>query len=261
MATAEVVSILHPVSEEAENRKSEAKKHWSTITKAGGMLSVSSLRIGYHAAILKRGGMFGILGFENESEAQEASGIGDSTWYAMIRLAEQFPGVEESIFVEMKQANAKALADLPESKRLTEYWLRRAATDSMDTFAALIDEEMDGKARASDGKERTVSLNYKMPKSRKKAVEEGLREYAKQVGVEGDESRALELLVAEKTGSVSLVEAITHGVHRCGKVKELIESGIMSSDEVLAQVVVLNEDSILEFTSALEGVQILESTD
>jgi len=257
MATAEVISILHPVSEEAENRKAEAKKHWSIITKSGGLVAINSLRIGFHAAIVKAQGMFGILGFENESEAQKESGVGDSTWYAMIRLAEQFQGVEESLFVAMKQANAKALADLPESKRLTEYWLRRAATDSMDTFAALIDSELDGKARESDGKERTVSLAYKMPKSRKKAVEAGLKEYAKSVGVEGDESRALELMVAEQTGSVSLIGAITNAVQRCKKVKELIEGGIMSSDEVLSQVVVLNEESILEFSQALQN---LEST-
>ena len=255
MATAEVISILAPVSEEAEHRKAEAKKHWSTITKSGGLVSVNSLRIGFHAAILKSQGMFGILGFENEKEAQEASGVGDSTWFAMIRLAEQFNGVTEDLFCGMRQANAKALADLPESKRLTEYWLRRAATDSIDTFAALIDTEMDGHAKASDGKERTVNYSVKMPKSRKKAVEAGLKEYAKTVGVEGDESRALELMVAEQTGSVSLIGAITNAVQRCKKVKELIEGGIMSSDEVLSQVVILNEESILEFASALESAE------
>ena len=69
MATAEVVSILSPVSEEAENRKQEAKKHWGTITKSGGLISVNSLRIGFHAAILKREGMFGILGFEKIGRA------------------------------------------------------------------------------------------------------------------------------------------------------------------------------------------------
>src|ERR1700678_1249400 len=110
MATA-VVSILSPVSEEAENRKAEAKKHWSTITKSGGLVSVNSLRIGFHAAILKKENLFGLLGFENEKEAQESSGVGDSTWYAMIRLAEQFNGVAEDMFVGMRQANAKALAD------------------------------------------------------------------------------------------------------------------------------------------------------
>jgi hypothetical protein len=257
MATAEVVSILSPVSEEAENRKAEAKKHWSAITKAGGLVSVNSLRIGYHAYALKKDSLFGILGFENEKQAQEASGVGDSTWFAMIRLAEQFNTVTEGLFCEMKQANAKALADLPESKRLTEYWLRRAATDSMDTFAALIEAELDGHAKASDGKERTVSYSVKMPKSRRNSVQSGLLEYAKTVGVDGDESRALELLVAEKTGTPSLIGTITSAVQKLKQVKEWCESGL-SSDEVLAKVVVLNEEMILEFAAALNGVQNLE---
>jgi hypothetical protein len=251
--SAAVVSILIPVSEEAENRKQEAKKHWGAITKAGGLVSVNSLRIGFHAYALKKDSLFGILGFENEKQAQEASGVGDSTWFAMIRLAEQFSGVGEELFVGMKQANAKALADLPESKRLTEYWLRRAATDPTDTFKAVIEEELDGKARESDGKERTVSYSVKMPTSRRKAVQSGLLEYAKEVGVEGDESRALELLVAEKTGTPSLIGVIISAVQKLKSVKNLCESGL-SSDEVLAKVVVLNEEMILEFATALQNL-------
>jgi hypothetical protein len=258
MATAEVVSILSPVSEEAENRKAEAKKHWSAITKAGGLVSVNSLRIGYHAYALKKDSLFGILGFENEKQAQEASGVGDSTWFAMIRLAEQFNTVTEGLFCEMKQANAKALADLPESKRLTEYWLRRAATDSMDTFAALIEAELDGHAKASDGKERTVSYSVKMPKSRKKVIEAGLLEFAKSVGVEGDQSRALELIVQEHTGSVSLIESITHAITKIGEIKDMKESS-MSVDEIIDFVYKRLDEIIAEFQDALNGVQNLES--
>lgn len=257
-AVADVVSILRPESEEADRRKQEAKKHWSIITKSGGLVSVNSLRIGFHANVLKKDNLFGILGFENEKEAQQASGVGDSTWYAMIRLAEQFNGVSEDLFVGMKQANAKALADLPESQRLTEYWLRRAATDSMDTFAALIDAELDGKARESDGKERTVNYSVKMPTSRRKAVQSGLLEYSKVVGCDGDESRALELLVAEKTGTPSLVGTITSAVQKMKQVKTWIESGL-SSDEVLSKVVVLNEEMILDFAACLDSLQNLES--
>jgi hypothetical protein len=255
MAATAVVSILRPVSEEAETRKADAKRHWATITKSGVLVGTNSLRIGFHAYALKSQGMFGILGFENEKEAQEASGVGDSTWYAMLNLAEKFNGVSEELFCGMRQANAKALKDLPESKRLTEYWLRRAATDSMDTFKALIDTEMDGKARESDGKERTVSLAYKMTKSQKSAIETGLKEIAKEFGCEGNDSRTIELLVAEKTGSVSLIAVLTNAVQRCKKVKELIESGIMSSDEILSQIVILNEEAILEMAEALQNLE------
>ena len=254
MATAEVVSILSPVSEEAENRKQEAKKHWGTITKSGGLISVNSLRIGFHAAILKREGMFGILGFENEKEAQQASGVGDSTWYAMIRLSEQFNGVSEELFCGMRQANAKALAELPESKRLTEYWLRRAATDSMDTFAALIDAELDGKARDSDGKERTVSFAVKMSKSQKKSVETGLQEISKELGCEGNDAKTIELMVAERREGVSLVGTISKAIDRIAEIKKLGNSGL-STEEALEKAYAGLDEIVADFRAALENLQ------
>ena len=253
MATAEVVSILSPVSEEAENRKQEAKKHWGTITKSGGLISVNSLRIGFHAAILKREGMFGILGFENEKEAQQASGVGDSTWYAMIRLSEQFNGVSEELFCGMRQANAKALAELPESKRLTEYWLRRAATDSMDTFAALIDAELDGKARDSDGKERTVSFAVKMSKSQK-SVETGLQEISKELGCEGNDAKTIELMVAERREGVSLVGTISKAIDRIAEIKKLGNSGL-STEEALEKAYAGLDEIVADFRAALENLQ------
>ena len=256
--SAAIVSILSPVSEEAETRKQEAKTHWGAIKKSGGLVSVNSLRIGFHAAILKREGMFGILGFENEKEAQEASGVGDSTWFAMIRLAEQFNGVSEELFCGMRQANAKALANLPESKRLTEYWLRRAATDSMDTFAALIDSELDGKAKDSDGKERTVSFAVKMSKSQKKAVEPGLQEISKELGCEGNVAKTLELMVAERRDSVSLVGTISKAIDRIAGIKKLGDSGL-SAAEVLEKAYAGLDEIVEEFRTALHSAQNLES--
>ena len=253
------VSILEPVSEEAESRKREAKKHYAIICKAGGLVSVNSLRVGYHAYALKKDNLFGILGFANESEAQKASGVGDSTWYANLRLAEQFVGADEELFCAMKQANAKLLADMPESKRLTEYWLRRAATDSMDTFAAVVDAEMEDKARSSDGKETTVSFSVKMPKSRKKVIQSGLLEYGKEVGAEGDEGKALELLVAEHTGGTSLIAAITFAINRIAEVKKLGDKSGLSAAEILEKVYAGLDDVVDGFRVALESVQNLES--
>ena len=248
------VSILEPVSKEAESRKKEALVHWKAIQQSGPLVSTNSLRIGYHAAALKREGLFGILGYENEKEAQEASGVKQSTWFNVVRIADAFPNVEEKVYIAMKLTNAEALMDLPESKRLTEYWMRRAATDSIDTFKAVVDEEMNGKAKPSDGREKIVTFSEKMPKSRKKAVDDGLLEISKEYGCEGDKGRTLELLVAEKTGSPSLIGAITNAVQRCKKIKDLIESGL-SSDEVLSQVVILNEETILEFSESLQNLE------
>jgi len=239
---------------EAASRKKEALSHWKAIQQSGPLVSTNSLRIGYHAAALKRQSLFVMLGYESERQAQEASGVKQATWFNVVRIADAFPNVEEKIFCAMKLTNAEALMDLPESKRLTEYWMRRAATDSTDTFKAVIDEEMNGKEKPSNGREKIVSFSVKMPRSRKKVVDAGLLEISKEFGCEGDESRTLELLVAEKTGTPSLITVITTAVQRCKKIKELIESEL-SSDEILSQVVILNEESILELAASLQNLE------
>ena len=107
-----------------------------------------------------------MLGYESERQAQEASGVKQATWFNVVRIADAFPNVEEKIFCAMKLTNAEALMDLPESKRLTEYWMRRAATDSTDTFKAVIDEEMNGKEKPSNGREHIVTFSARCRRSK-----------------------------------------------------------------------------------------------
>lgn len=247
------IGLLSPVSEEAENRKKEAKKHFDAIRKSGGLVQVNSLRIGFHAYALKRDNMFGILGFDDEDAARDAAGVGESTWYANIRLAEQFNGVSEELFCAMKQANAKALADLPESKRLTEYWVRMAAQDSLKDFAEKVDKEMEGKARASDGKEASSSLKVSMPVSRKNVIEMKLKQVAEEMG-EQDQGRALELLLVERTEGVSLIGAITKAVTQIAEIKKLGETGL-SAAEVLEKTHAALDSIVETFREALEAAQ------
>jgi hypothetical protein len=246
------ISVLEPVSEEAELRKKEAKDHWKAIQQAGPLVSTNSLRIGFHAAALKRDGLFGILGYENEKQAQEASGTKQATWYNVMRIAEAFPGVAETLFVAQKLTNAEAAMDLPESKRLTEYWMRRAATDSIDAFRKAVDKELDGAEKSSNGRERVVSISIKMTKSQKKSVETGLQEFAKAAGCDGNEAKALELLVQEHVGGVGLIESIHDAITKIGEIKEMKDSS-RSIEEIMDAAYVVLDEIIAEFQDALEG--------
>jgi hypothetical protein len=252
MATA-TVDLGNPAQ-----RKAEAQKHFNIICKAAVPVSVNSLRIGYHAAILKRDSLFGILGFETDKQAQEASGVKESTWHNVIRIAQAYDGVDEESFVAMKLSNAETLMDLPESKRMSKRWLGLAASKSMEEFADLVTAELNGDARPSAGRENVVQFQVKMPKTRKKAVESGLLEYAESVGAKGDMSRGLELMVAERKGSVSLIESITKAMERIGKIKEFEASGL-SADEILEKVNGELEEMAELFRAALNGVQNLDS--
>lgn len=238
----------------ASERKTEAKRHFEAIVKSGEQESICSLRIGWHAHILKRENLFGLLGFESEDDARKASGIGRSTWYDTIRLAEAFDGIKEEQFTSMKLANAKALSDLPESKRLSREWIRMAGSMPVEKFQAKVDEEMNGKAKPSDGRESTSTLKVSMSSSQKKVVEECLKEYGAAVGVDGDLSKALELMVVEHTGSTTLIGSITNAVQRIKNAKSLASSGL-SADEALTKILDELDSMLLEFSQALASAQ------
>lgn len=249
MATA---SLLSPDSELAEERKQTAQAHWDAIRSANPLVGTNSLRIGFHAYALKKDNLFGILGYESEDVAREAAEVGESTWYANIRLAEQFAGVSEELFINAKQANLKTLADLPESKRTTEYWLRMAATDRIRDFAAKVDKELEGKARASDGKEASTSLKVSMPVSRKAVIEEKLKQVAEELG-EQDQGRALEMILVERTEGVSLIGAIRQALDKIKWIKELSFQNISTVDALAKTLTEL--DSMVElFRQALQNL-------
>ena len=250
-------------AKEAAQRKAEAQKHFDIILKSGAMESVSSMRIGWHAAYLKKNDLFGILGFKTESEARQAAGVGESTWYANIRLAEAFEGITEAQFVSMKQASAKALSDLPESKRKDGSWIRWAGSMKIEDFAAKCDEVMDGKAKPSDTKERGVVIKMSVPKSRKESLEHHLERCATQMGINPDDKgKVVEMLAVERDGQTGLIEAITNAVQRIKAAKKLQEDNL-SAEEALEKVNVLLDEMALDFhdalTAASDGVQNLES--
>lgn len=261
-ATAEVLQM--PVNESAskreaeeqeiKSRKEEAIFHYENIKRAAVLQSRNSLRIGYHAAILKAKKLWGMLGFKDEKEAQLESGVKDSTWYNVIRLAEAFNTVPEELFISMKLANCVALADLPEAKRVDRDWLKWAADESIRDFTKRCDEEMNGKARDSDTKEHPTTMRMTMPASRQKVIEEGAKKFAEKHGLDpADTSKAIECMVVEQSQSegTTLIGAITGAVQKIKAAKEKVHSGI-SVEEGLALMEKMADDLILEFAAALE---------
>lgn len=243
--------------EEIKIRKSEAKAHFDAIKKACLLQSTSSLTIGYHAHWLKKHNQFGVLGFASEDEARQAAGVGQSTWYDVIRIAGAFEGVEEKKFTAMKLTNAKALAELPESKRHDTEWLRSAEVDSIEKFAEKISVEMQDKARPSDTKEKPSVMKMSMPASRKEVIETSLKDYAQAIGVE-DTGQALELLVVERTGGPTLIGAISKSAAILKEARQLKESEL-SAEEVIEKLYKAVDDVLIEISAAMEQVQNLDS--
>jgi acetolactate synthase small subunit len=241
-----------PQPQGAEERKKIATEHFEAIKSASGPHSRSSLVIGYHGNCLKKANLFGILGFATEEETRQAADVGKATWYNTLSIASAFEGLPMELFIAMKLVNAQAAVDLPDSKRLDRDWVTKAAELTEKQFAKLVDEALNGKARASDGKERTATLKVDMPASRKVVIEAKVKEFAEAHDMEpSDTGKVIEAMAVEATGGKTMLDAILHAVQRGQKIKELCESGL-SSDEVLAQVIVLNEEMILEMGELLE---------
>ena len=242
-------------AEDIKERKARAKAHFDAIKEAGQLHSRTSMVIGWHAYRMKADGDFGVLGFADENEARIASGVGESTWYANIRLAEAFKELPEKRFISMKQANAKALADMPESERLSTTWIRMAETMKIEDFAAKVDDAMDGKARASDGKERSKTMKLSMPASRMAVIEEKAKEFAISHGLEpGDIGKAIEVSLIETTEGTTLVSAITNAMAQIKAAKEVIRSPL-SADEALGRVGEILDEVVLAFDAALNQQQ------
>ena len=238
--------------QEIRSRKEEASYHYKQIKQASVLQSRNSLRIGFHAAALKEKNLWGILGFKDEHEAREAAGVGESTWFSTLRLAEQFKGVPEELFTSMRLTNAKALSDLPETKRQDRDWLKAAADDSLKDFQAKVDLEMNDKTRDSDSKEVIRTFRTTMPASQMKAVEQGIKTYAVSVGLDpANTGRVLETMVAEHTGAPGLIGTITTAVQKIKEAKEFAHSGL-SADEALGVLDRVMDEVILDFAHALE---------
>lgn len=237
---------------EIRSRKEEAVYHFKQIKQASVLQSRNSLRIGYHAFALKEKNLWGMLGHRDEQEAREAAGVGESTWFATMRIAEAFKGVPEELFVNMKLSNAKALSDLPESKRQDREWLKAAADDSLKDFQAKVDLEMNGKTKESEGREPIQSFKTTLPASAKKKVEEGLKHFAESAGLDpANTGKALEVMVAEHTGGAGLIGAITTAVAKIKAAKSMAHSGL-SAEEALERVEKTLDEIVLEFAAALD---------
>ena len=154
----------------------------------------------------------------------------------------------------MKLSNAEALIGLPESKRLTEYWLRRASTDPISVFREAVEKETEGKRLAGDSKEKVVSISIKASSSQRKVIEAGLQEYSVRIGEPGHIAKAAEVLVAESQQGVTLIEAITKAISKLHAIKGLSNSG-KSADEVLAETHQGIDEVVESFRHALEITQ------
>jgi hypothetical protein len=186
MATLAVIPVSNELLE-ADQRLHEA---WSGMRK-------NSMIIGWEGFFIKSRNGFAELGYANEAQYYRSVGMGRSTWFKMIGLAEAFAHLSREEFLSMKIENAAYLSTLSEPMR------RSRKLISMATDLTAFDFQ---NALAQINKEKTMAPKIsthdrlKLPAGIRTAVDGWQQEH----GLESPR-QALALMVSECTERATLV--------------------------------------------------------
>lgn len=187
----------------SEDRMERAKQNDRRLDEAWNGKNRSSMVMGWVGAEMKRDNQFQDLGYEDQHVYRKSKGYGRSTWFKMLRIAEAFVYANEDEFLRMKVENADALSYVEAEHRYDADLFEKAATQSEEDFKDSLAEF--GAAQAGKAKtEAVVQLNFHLKKTQRMAIHEGLQVWMREHQIK-DEGEALELLVAEYTGRLTLV--------------------------------------------------------
>jgi hypothetical protein len=198
----------------------------------------STLEIGWLGAKLKEGNFFPILGYDNETLYRQAVGVGRSTWFRYVRLAEAFKKLPEKEFMKFNAECADHLAKLPEDKRYRKDLIKKAQELTEEEFQKVIVRFKARESKVSEG-DVIVQLKWRMPEGRREVIMDTLRWFAKEheLSME-DESRILELLCAEVRHGKPVVTKMAYAAQDLSRAVELLENKDteLSQDEIVSKV-------------------------
>jgi len=138
------------------------------LTEAVTSLQKSSMKVGWYGRIVKLSNGFEALGYADEKAYRAAKGVGRSTWYRMVRIAEDFRDLDRDQFLRMTAENAEHLARLPLEDRYTGgtmvkdqivRWIDLAATMNEEQFQKAL---LEAQAAAADVPVAEMPVTFKM---------------------------------------------------------------------------------------------------
>jgi hypothetical protein len=182
------------------------------IREAWTKLSKRSMEIGWEGSFLKQHSLWPLLGYASEKDYRAAAGIGRSTWYTMINLAECFERLDKEQFLSMTIENAKHLATLAGDARYNPDLLRKAATMSERDFEHAVVMDTARRENRPVGDVR-VTMKWRLSQAQRAVIERGLEDWQNEHNID-DPARAMELLVVEYTNRATLVGFISESIPR-----------------------------------------------
>lgn len=182
------------------------------IRQAWGKLSKRSMEIGYEGAFLKRNDAWHLLGAIDEKAYRAAVGVGRSTWYKMVGLAERFPHLTKAEFMAMSIENAEQLAAAPMETRKDAELLDAATQMTARDFEGELVRHTAKRENKPVG-EVYVNMKWRIKQAQREVIERGLADWQHEHGID-DEGYALELMIAEFRERPTLVGFMSESITR-----------------------------------------------
>ena len=185
------------------------------ITENGSRFNKASMEIGWDGFFIKQHQGWRLLGYEDEHRYRQAKGIGRSTWYKMVGIAERLSHLTRENFLAMTVENAEQLSEQPMSMKETPELILKAQTESSEKFAdSLVAHEA---ARSNTpAKDVPVIMKFHVRQSQRKVIERGLQEWEHAHGID-DPGYALELMIAEFRERLTFVGFISESIVRLSR--------------------------------------------
>jgi len=197
----------------------------------------SSLLVGWIGAEVKRERLFQAMGFDGESEFRQHLGVGRSTWFRYVRLAESLKKLPKEDFLKLRAENADYLIDLPEEQRYNTVLIKNAQEMKEEDFEK-VTRQFRAEEDQIDEADVIVLLKYRMPESRRSVIKDTIKWFAEDHDLDiEDESRTLELICAEIRFRNPVVTRAMRATQQLREAHELLtgNSGDLSADEVMAK--------------------------
>jgi hypothetical protein len=187
--------MLVEKSEPAKTLDERLQESDREISEAWVALNKRSMLIGWQGYFIKRNNGWERLGYADEKHYRSARGIGRSTWYKMVGLAERFPMLTKEQFLSMSIENAEQLAVAPSQARQDPTLLEAAATMTAREFEG----ELVRRTAIAENKpvgEVYVTMKWRIKQAQREVIERGLEDWQHEHGID-DPGYALELMIAE----------------------------------------------------------------
>jgi hypothetical protein len=230
---------------ESKSKLAKKAKFYFGKIQAGAKWSMAT---GWYGRKLKENDLFTHLGFASEDSCRDAAGVGESTWYAMIRIAEGMKNLKFKEFIDLKSGTASLLIKLPEEMRYSDEWIEKSKKLTKERFEAAVNKEI-AKEKNIPVEDLRVLFKLKVFEGQRTTIVQCLEYFAKEFGLGDDMARALELLAAEHLGAPMVLKAIAQTLPDLREAVDWMKSN-HSSEEIIEYMTA----AISAHVKALDGL-------